>query len=135
MKSFLQKKTSVEVCNCKVSHFKSKSAVELSHHVRLNHVKDQVSQTATPKKTKEKKDIETTCPCFYCGYKISCNAELLTHKIKCHEPEVMLRDNPQIRQPKLLPLPMPSFNNPIFPISTFPIPPFQPFFTIPTDFN
>ena len=85
-----------------------------------------VSQTETPKsesfkEAKEiKDDFESTYPCFYCGYKIYNYAELLKHKIKCHKPEVTLRDNHQRRQPKLLPQSMPSsLIITLFPIPTF----------------
>ena len=56
--------------------------VDLSDHVRCNHVKDQVCQTQPANEPLQKINIESSYPCFYCGKIITSSNEMLKEHSK-----------------------------------------------------
>ena len=67
-------------------------SVELKHHIRSNHYRDQVGQTRTLNKivsTQTEENIETIeYPCFYCDYVIASFEDLIEHKGNCSVSEM-----------------------------------------------
>ena len=70
------------VYTCPFCEDKFKCKIELSQHVRIKHVRDQVSQTEIQKI--QKSDI-SDYPCFYCDEEIKSYETLLKHRTECPE--------------------------------------------------
>jgi predicted RNase H-like nuclease (RuvC/YqgF family) len=70
------------VFTCPFCEGEFKCKIELSQHVRIKHVRDQMSQTETQKIPK--RDI-SSYPCFYCDKELKSYEILLKHRTDCPE--------------------------------------------------
>ena len=113
---------------CPLCDEKCESKVNLSHHVRRNHHKDQVCQTQArdnenterEEKTETKPNLEY--PCFYYRQIIRSKDEMQKHNIECCEVGIVHQENTEYFHPCHVLQPFPALHN-FYP----------PPFTLPTD--
>ena len=115
---------------CSICEDQFKHRIDLSQHLRINHCKDQVSQTEVPKV------ITSDYFCFYCDEEINTIEKLQEHQVECPEIGIYIEQNVDPPLPTTLPwtrpppsFAFPGFSLPGFPFQGFPIPMDSPCYT------